>query len=82
VSANEFLRDEKSRGSAGEDASHAKFECAHVKLSADAVARVLANPAAPAAADATTAPLVWSEPNRAVERLPYISTVFSATTAA
>jgi len=73
---------ERAGGARVKSPATQKIECAHVKLSADAVARVLAKPAAPAAAEATTAPLVWSEPNRAVERWPYISAVFSAMTAA
>jgi len=59
-----------------------KTDCDHVKLSADDVARVLAKPAAPAAANATTAPLERWQPDRAVARLPYISSVLSSMTAA
>jgi len=59
-----------------------KMALAHVRLPADAVARVLAKLAAPAAANATTAPLSWHDPDKAVDRLPYDSAVLSAMHAA
>jgi len=59
-----------------------KMALAHVRLSADAVARVLAKLEAPAAANATTAPLSWQDPDKAVDRLPYDSAVLSAIRAA
>ena len=59
-----------------------KMACAHDRLSAEAVARVLAKLAAPAAANATTAPLSLCVPDKAVERLPYFSAVWSAMHAA